>query len=138
MIWPSDVFREVERMRREMDSLFRGTAYNRGTYQYPLVNMYDSKDELILIAEIPGVSKDNLNIHYNNGILTLSGKRELKRMGKSEDLRLEQPEGSFEKTIRLPSKIKENDIKAKFEDGILKVVLPKAEEAKPRQITIES
>jgi HSP20 family protein len=139
MLWPQDVMREMDRMRRDMESLFSLTPlYNRGTYQYPLVNLYDSKEELILIAEIPGTDKNSINIQFNSGNLTLSGKRELKTFGKSEMLRQEQPEGSFEKTIRVPVKIKESDIKAKFENGLLCVTLPKAEEAKPHQITIQT
>ncbi len=139
MMWPVDVIGEFERMRRDMDTFFsRVPTYGRGVYQYPLVNLYDSKDNLILVAEIPGVDKNGIGIQYNNGVLTLSGKRELKRFGKSEELRLEQPEGSFEKNIRIPVKIKESEIKAKFENGILQMTLPKAEEAKPRQILIES
>jgi HSP20 family protein len=138
-MWPVDVFKEFDRMRRDMDTLFSQVpAYGRGYYQYPLVNMYDSKNELILVAEIPGVDKNGIGIHYNNGVLTLSGKRELKHFGKSEELRLEQPEGAFEKDIRIPVKIKDSEIKAKFENGILQMTLPKAEEAKPRHILIES
>lgn len=139
MLWPQDVMREMDRMRRDMESLFSLTPlYTRGTNQYPLVNLYDSKEELILVAEIPGTDKNSINIQLNNGNLTLSGKRELKRFGKSEMLRQEQPEGSFEKTISVPVKIKDSEIKAKFENGLLCVTLPKAEEAKPHQITIQT
>jgi HSP20 family protein len=139
MMWPTDIMKEVDRMRRDMNILFsRAPLYGDGSYQYPLINLYDSKNEFTLIAEIPGIDKNTLEIHFHNGILTLSGKRELKRFGKSEELRLEQPEGSFEKNIRIPLKVKDNEIKAKFEDGILKLTIPKAEEAKPRQIVIES
>jgi HSP20 family protein len=139
MLWPQDVMREMDRMRRDMESLFSlSPAYTRDNYQYPLVNIYDSKEELTLVAEIPGIDKNSVNIQFNNGNLTLSGKRELKMFGKSEILRQEQPEGSFEKTIRVPAKIKDSEIKAKFENGLLCVTLPKAEEAKPHQITIQT
>jgi len=138
MLWPQDVLREMDRMRREMESLFSlSPLYTRGAYQYPLVNVYDTKECLIIVAEIPGVNKDCINIQFSNGNMLLSGKRELKRFGKSETLRQEQPEGSFEKTIRIPVKIKDSEINAKFENGLLCITLPKAEEAKPHQITIQ-
>ena len=138
-MWDLDPFKEIERMRRQMDELFsRLPFYERTSYQFPLVNLYDDKDDLLLTAEIPGLLKEDVNIQYNDGALTISGKRKAGAYGTSELLRQEQPEGNFEKRVRIPVKIRDNEIRAKFEDGILKVTLPKAEEAKPRQITIES
>ncbi len=137
MLWPVDLMGEIDRLRKEMDAILSHTPlYRRGVSQYPLINLYDSKNEIILIAEIPGIDKNKIEIQYNNSTLTLSGQRELKRFGKSEELRLEQPEGRFEKNIRIPVKIKDSEIKAKCEDGILTITLPKAEEAKPHQIVI--
>ena len=139
MLWPQDIMREMNRMRRDMESLFSlSPAFARTSDQYPLVNLYDSKEQLTIVAEIPGVDKNSINIQFHNGNMTLSGKRELKRFGKSEMLRQEQPEGSFEKTIRVPVKIKDSEINAKFENGFLCITLPKAEEAKPHQITIQA
>lgn len=101
------------------------------------MNLYDSRDVLYVVAEVPGVPKENIEINYQDGSLTITGKREFKKYGQSELLRQEQPEGDFEKIIRIPMAIKSNEIKAKFEDGMLTVSLPKTEEAKPRQIAVE-
>ncbi|NLP04067.1 MAG: Hsp20/alpha crystallin family protein [Fibrobacter sp.] len=139
MLWATDPFREIERMRREMDRVFSRIPFLGATeYEIPLVNLYDNKDSIILVAEIPGIPKDQINLNFSDGNLVISGKRELSRYGKSELLRQEQPEGEFEKSVRIPVRIDSTGIKAKFEDGMLTVVLPKSEEAKPKQINIES
>jgi HSP20 family protein len=138
MQWVTDPMREFERMRKLMDKMFsRVPFFGTTEFQFPLVNLYDARDVLYVVAEIPGVPKENIEINYQDGALTITGKREFKRYGQSELLRQEQPEGDFEKIIRIPMSIKSNEIKAKFEDGMLTVSLPKTEEAKPRQIAVE-
>ncbi len=138
MQWVSDPMREFERMRRMMDKMFsRVPFFGTTEFEFPLVNLYDSRDVLYVVAEIPGVTKENIEINYQDGALTITGKREPKKYGQSELLRQEQPQGDFEKIIRVPMSIKSSDIKAKFEDGMLSISLPKTEEAKPRQIAVE-
>jgi HSP20 family protein len=138
MQWVTDPMREFERMRKLMDKMFsRVPFFGTTEFQFPLVNLYDARDVLYVVAEIPGVPKENIEINYQDGALTITGKREFKKYGQSELLRQEQPEGDFEKIIRIPMSIKSNEIKAKFEDGMLTVSLPKTEEAKPRQIAVE-
>ncbi len=138
MQWVTDPMREFERMRKLMDKMFsRVPFFGTTEFQFPLVNLYDARDVLYVVAEIPGVPKENIEINYQDGALTIAGKREFKKYGQSELLRQEQPEGDFEKIIRIPMSIKSNEIKAKFEDGMLTVSLPKTEEAKPRQIAVE-
>lgn len=138
MLWETDPLREFDRMRKAMDKMFsRVPFFGTTEYQFPLVNLYDSRDTLYVVAEIPGVAKDNIEINYQDGALTITGKRETQKYGKSEMLRQEQPDGFFEKVVRIPMTIKSNEIKAKFEDGMLYVTLPKSEEAKPRQVAIE-
>ena len=139
MLWPTDPFKEIERMRGEMDRIFsRIPFFGAVEYQFPLVNLYDSGENLVLISEIPGLSKESINLNFSDGILVISGKREPRKYGKSNMLRQEQPEGEFEKKVKIPLKIKSSEIKAKFEDGMLSVILPKSEEAKAKKITVES
>ncbi len=138
MQWVTDPMREFERMRKVMDKMFsRVPFFSTTEFQFPLVNLYDSREMLYVVAEIPGVPKEGIEINYQDGMLNISGKREFKQYGQSELLRQEQPEGDFEKIVRIPMSIKGNEIKAKFEDGMLTVSLPKTEEAKPRQIAVE-
>ncbi len=92
-----------------------------------------------MTAELPGLGKDQVNITFSDGILTLSGKRQ--SLAKEKDMavvRKERSEGDFEKTLRVPTKIKQEAIKASFGNGILTIAMPKAEEVKPRTIAIET
>lgn len=138
MLWAADSLREFDRMRKVMDKMFsRVPFFGTTEYQFPLVNLYDCKDSISVVAEIPGVPKESIEVNYQDGALAITGKREFKKYGKSELLRQEQPQGTFEKIIRIPMTIKSNEIKAKYEDGMLCITLPKSEEAKPRQISVE-
>ncbi|KMQ51793.1 heat shock protein Hsp20 [Chitinispirillum alkaliphilum] len=139
MLWPRDPFKDFEKLRSEMENIFsRVPGFRTPVYEFPLVNIYDTHEELVLVAEIPGVNKENIDINFHRNTLVLSGKRELPRYGNSQILRQEQPEGSFEKRVRIPVEVKSSEVSAFYEDGVLKVVMPKSEELRPRQIIIES
>jgi HSP20 family protein len=139
MVWDFDVFSEMERLRREMNGLFSGYEQAAGSVTFPLMNVYDDKDALVVTAELPGLSKDQVRITFADGVLTLSG--ELKALPGLKGMavvRRERSEGEFEKTLRIPTKVKQDAISASFDNGILTVTLPKAEEAKPKTIAIEA
>jgi len=139
MLWDVDIWSEMERLRREMNGLFNDYGHATGAKTFPLVNVYDDKDTITVTAEMPGLTKEQVNITFSEGTLTLSGKREvpvkLKEMGV---LRKERAEGDFEKTLRIPTKINQDQIRASFKDGILTVSMAKADEAKPKTIAIEA
>ena len=130
---------EMEAVKREIDNIFNRTGYLRYNQSFPLVNIYDNSDELTVVAELPGLTSENINITLSENVLTLSGNREEKGYGeKVLTLRKERSQGQFEKSLRLPFPVERDKISAGFTDGILTVKLPKAEEAKPRKITIQA
>lgn len=138
-MWDVDVGSEMDRLRREMNSLFSDFGRSSGAGTYPLVNVYDNKDTIIVTAELPGMTKDKVHITYVNGALTLAGK--LEPQTSTRDLtmvRQERSAGDFEKTVRIPTKIDQEKINASFNFGILTVTLPKSEDAKPKTISIEA
>jgi HSP20 family protein len=136
MLWYNDPFTELERMQRDLDKLF--TTYNVGRSSFPLVNIYDRKDDVVVHAELPGVAKDTVDVTYTDGVLTLSGTREdgVDRK-KYTAVREERPEGNFEKSFRIPYRIEQDKVNASFQNGVLTITLPKAEEAKPKQIKVD-
>ena len=143
-------FEELERFRREMDRLFEdffgrewpvvrpAREIARVGIFAPAIDMYDKKDEIVIKAELPGLSKEDINLELTEDTLTLSG--EVKR---EEDVKdadyycCERAYGSFSRTIALPAKVKTDKAEANFKNGILEIRLPKVEEARPRQIKVQ-
>lgn len=139
MLWDGGIFSEMERLRREMNNLFSGYEQSAGNTSFPLMNVYDSKDDIVVTAELPGLSKEQVKITFADNILTLSG--ELKALPTSKGMALvrrERSEGEFEKTLRVPTKVRQDAISASFANGILTITLPKADEVKPKTIAIEA
>lgn len=133
----TDTLERLEALRNEINSVFNN-SYSMNS-SYPLVNVYETEDDFKIVAELPGVTKDALNLTFTGNILTLSGRREGKKYGeKISTLRKERLEGDFSKSLRIPVAVKSDEITANFNDGILTVVLPKSEEAKPKRIAIQA
>ena len=105
---------------------FQGTAY-------PKVNVYEFEDKVGLIAEIPGLSKKDLSVEVTDGVLTISGdKHKLFDVGDAKVIRRELKESSFKRQFELGEELDGSDIKAKFEDGILSIEIPKIEPEQPK------
>ena len=104
----------------------------------PSVDMFDKKDEVVVKAEIPGVEKDNISISISDNTLIMKGEMKKEEEVKEEDYYYsERSYGSFARTLSLPAKVQADKIKASFKNGILEIRLPKAEEAKPKEIKID-
>ena len=137
MIWNTDLLGELDRMRKEMDGLIEGQYQTGKTGGYPPVNVYETKEDIQILAELPGLAKDDVSVSFINGILTLSGKkRPFVEDEKFTVIRQERAEGDFEKSLRIPNKLEENKISAQLTNGVLTVMLPKVEEIKPKQIQV--
>lgn len=139
MLWNVDVFREMDKLRKEMDGLFTNFGRATGARTFPLVNVYDSSESVMVTAELPGMTKEDVHITFSDGVLTLSGKCSPCAAAEGMTMiRQERSAGDFEKSIQIPAKVITDKINAAFENGVLTVTLPKSEEAKPRTITIDA
>ena len=99
--------------------------------QVPATNILEKKDSFQIELAIPGMSKNDFNIDIDNGFLTISSEKETSTEEKEENYtRREYNFNSFKRTFTLPETVKEEDIKAKYIDGVLKIMIPKKEEAK--------
>ena len=138
MLWDSMIFNDLDEMRRDIDAMFGFEGGIGATF--PLLNVYENRDEIILLAQVPGIRKEDLEIRFEDGMVTLAGGRELpaEESQTRRFLRQERIHGRFEKIFRFPVKVMTSDITAKLENGILILRAPKAEEAKPKRITIQS
>lgn len=121
-------------LRELLDSAYRLAGGPGGTGAWsPTLDIYQDVEQVTVKVELAGMKKEDFEIALEDGALTISGKREA---GGREGFRNERFSGSFSRTVALPAPVKSDDVRAAYEDGILTVVLHKADEAKPRKITI--
>ncbi|MCP4659661.1 MAG: Hsp20/alpha crystallin family protein [bacterium] len=103
----------------------------------PAVDVKESEEALTVLVELPGVEKKDIDISLKDNVLTLTGQRTLARDEEKESYhRVERTYGKFRRSFRLPANVQGDKVAANFKDGVLSVEIPKAEEAKPRQIEI--
>ncbi len=135
--------REMMTLREAMDRLF-DDAFTRplslnGAAALPSMDVYETDDEVVVKASLPGLKADDVQISVTGDTLTLRGefKQEEEKSGAAYHLR-ERRSGSFERTVGLPVSVQTDKAKADFENGILSILLPKAEAVKPRTISIKA
>jgi HSP20 family protein len=136
-------FRDLEEVSNRLARLFEespvSTGTNGGTWM-PAVNVEETKTELILSAELPGLEEDDISIELENNVLSISGEKSEERTEGDEERRYhlwERSYGAFQRSFTLPRTVKADDIRAVFDKGILRISLPKQEEAQGRKIAIE-
>jgi HSP20 family protein len=104
----------------------------------PSVDIFETDDVYIFVAELPGVRKEDVNVQVENGVLVLSGQRKLENEQKIRMYhRLESAYGRFTRSFELPEGVDGNSIKASFHNGVLTINVAKAESAKPRKIEVK-
>jgi|FaiFalFF_MnMetaG_3_1042247.scaffolds.fasta_scaffold06716_5 HSP20 family protein len=131
-------FKEIEMMEKEINKMFNDLfrSFDR-SYEYPLMDIIDSKDDLVVYVEIPGVNKDDIKVKIHNDVLTISGERKEPELPEKANCLIREREfGKFMRSIRLPYPIEVSKVNAEYKDGILKIILPKKEEVKPKEIQI--
>ena len=105
----------------------------------PAVDIYETPDTIVMKAELPGLSREDIEIHVRDNTLTLKGERRFAKDVQQENyLRIERVYGAFQRNFTLPATIQQDKIRAVFRDGVLELTLPKAEAAKPKKIAIEA
>ncbi len=145
-VWPSrptfdNPFADFDHWRREMLRLLDTgeTFADVGAGVFPPINITQDEENFYVRAEIPGIKPDELSISAVRNRVSLAGKRELQREHERVSYhRKERPEGSFNRTVTLPTEIDAERVDARYADGILTIMLPKAERAKPRQIAVKT
>jgi HSP20 family protein len=134
-------FDRLASLRDEMNRLFDTSTPARDTSLFsvwsPALDVYDDKDAFSVSVELPGMKKEDINISVHNGVLTVSGERRHEQENKTgETFRSERYFGKFQRSVTLPAVVDVKNVMASYKDGILTINLPKAEEAKPKQIPV--
>lgn len=138
-----DLISLQERMNRLFDEALTRTTkgdeetLSRGIWS-PAVDIYETEDDIVLKAELPGISKDDVTVEVKDNILVLKGERKFEKDVKEENYhRMERAYGAFQRSFTLPNIVEKDKVKARYKDGVLEITLPKASESKPKQIKVE-
>jgi HSP20 family protein len=138
-----DLLAIQERMNRLFDETLQRTRsreeedISAGLWAPP-VDIYETENEIVLKAELPEIDQKDIEIKVEDNTLTIRGERRFDQETKKENYhRIERAYGKFSRSFSLPNTIDQEKIKASYKDGILKLVMPKKEEKKPKQITVE-
>jgi HSP20 family protein len=102
----------------------------------PALDLYESGDHFVAVVELPGMRKEDIDISLHDGTLTISGERKRESNNGETAQRTERYVGAFRRSITLPTRVDASKVNVTYQDGVLKVTLPKAEEAKPKQIRV--
>ena len=127
---------EVDRLNR-MFADFYGEAFNRGGW-LPPVDIYETDEhEYVIKTELPEMKREDINLTFENNVLTLRGERKFEHDTKRENVhRVERSYGSFSRSFTLPNTVDASRISAAYKDGVLTVRLPQRDDAKPKQISV--
>jgi HSP20 family protein len=137
--------RHVMSFRDEMDKMLSdlyGRMSPSGEYYegewFPAMDIKENKDDVVACLELPGIDKDQIKVSVQNDMLIISGEKKQESVEDGENLhRVERTYGYFKRTVGLPAEVDAAKVKATYKDGILKVTLPKREEKKPKEITVQ-
>ncbi|MCL1926912.1 MAG: Hsp20/alpha crystallin family protein [Syntrophorhabdaceae bacterium] len=140
-----DPMRDISSIQEKMNQLFEDTmSRSRGKEERlgvgmwtPAVDIYETNEVVVVKAEMPGLTKDQIGIEVKDGLLVLKGERKIEKDVKEENYhRIERAYGTFQRTFSLPASVDQEKISASLKEGILELTLPKKEQAKKRQIDV--
>lgn len=134
-------FQELELMRNRMERLFQGVEGGPSRRSlagvFPLINLTEDKEHYYIRAELPGIKADDLDIQATGKNISISGERKIASEGEEVKYhRREREAGRFSRIINLPGEVDSGKVTANMKNGVLTITVPKAEAAKPRQITV--
>lgn len=135
---------EPRTLRNEMDRLFdeffgmTPARSSRGAMWSPAINIREDKDNFYVEAELPGMTKEDIDLEVENNVLSLKGERKLEETQEDENYHfVERSYGSFYRSFTLPRNVDPEGIGASYKDGVLYVTIPKKEEVKPKKVSID-
>lgn len=139
--FPTDVLSMQREINRMFDDFFRSDRDEGSLLAQtwrPAVDIVEEDNAYVAKVELPGINKDDVKITMQDNVLTVRGEKKSEKKGKEENMhRVERYYGSFQRSFSLPTSVKSDRIEAEYKDGILTINMPKAEEAKPKQIEVK-
>ena len=142
---PFENFQTLRRLNNVLDEAFAGWPFQQGesgsitSSWYPACDVFEDKESVKIVAELPGVKPEDVKLSLENNLLTIRGEKKQEAEERSERVhRYERSYGTFERAFVLPSTVDGDNISAQYHDGVLTVVVPKAERARPREIPVRT
>ena len=133
-------YRSLISLPEEVERFFSDLGFDAAdsdTMWSPSVDLSESENTYEVKAEIPGMKKEDIRVSYEDDVLTLTGEKKQEKETKKKNYhRVERAYGRFQRSFRLPKTVNKDEIKAKYEDGVLTVEIPKTEAAKPKEIAV--
>lgn len=139
-------FQELEKIQNEIGRLFGSSLSKKGESGVetileswsPAMDVIENKDSYVIKADLPGLTKDQIDVSIDKDVLTIKGeKKQEEKVEKENYLRSERFEGIYYRSVSLPSNVDTSNIKAEYQNGTLQLTLPKKEESKPKQVRLE-
>jgi HSP20 family protein len=139
-----DPFRDLRTLQEEVNRLFSTNltrafgdeGIGRGAWA-PSVDIYENKDQIVLEAELPGMKQEDFDLSIENNVITIRGERKFEKTDETDNYhRVERSYGSFTRSFTLPQTVSSEGANAEYNNGVLRVTLPKREETKPRRIQV--
>lgn len=134
-----DPFETLLGLQRAMDNVMRSDWFGSrttGSGAFPLINVFDDGGDFVVVAELPGVKKEDLDIQVRGDTLRIQGKKTIAYDESASVHRRERAAGQFDRTLTLPDDIDTEKVSAEYRDGVLTLRLPRAASAKPRTVSI--
>jgi HSP20 family protein len=133
-----DPFREMTQLQNRFDRLFDAVGGRQESW-LPAVDVFDTQDAVVLKAELAGMNPDDIQIEVEDNVLTIKGERKFEeKVDEERYYRVERRFGSFQRSLALPQGVKADQIEAAYDEGILTVTVPKAEQEKPKRIEVQA
>ena len=140
---PVDPVAQMERLQRDIERMFSGVDTGTSAERHPVgpwfpdVDVEQATDAVVFKFDLPGLKSDQVKVSVHDRLLTVAGERHEEREEKHEGyLSRERAIGRFERSVRLPENLQQDDVEASFSDGVLTVRVPRAGESTPREVTI--
>lgn len=128
---------EIDRLNRMFEAAWEGEAASRTTWVPPVDILETAANDVVVRAEVPDMKREDIKVTFENSVLTIEGERKLDKVTDGDTYhRVERGYGAFRRSFSLPSSVDATRIEADYKDGVLTVKLPRREESRPRQITI--
>jgi HSP20 family protein len=132
-----NLFALQERINKVFNDLLPSTEFETTSRWIPAMDVYEKEGNIIIELEAPGIKEEDLKIKVEDGMLIINGERKFEKEDKKENYyRIERSYGSFSRSFSLPDNIEKDKIEARYENGLLKITLPKKPESQPKEIPV--